>query len=114
MDFAGVNHNALPDKTTTGAAAGAKGEADEETQSLHRNHGSPQVLNPCPCHPLNEIAYLDKTSKEGACEVCLPNLIRSSHELMPIKQTVNEVTLVLKTLDEQVQEMQQQKKFKLE
>ena len=46
--------------------------------------------------------------------MCLPGLIRSSHELMPINQTVNEVVTVLASLNSQVIEMQQQKKYKLE
>ena len=76
------------------------------------HYGNKETLNPCPRHPLNEIAYLDKTSKEGACETCLPILIQQSHELLPIQQTVSEVTLVLKTMQEQATELQQQKRYK--
>lgn len=63
------------------------------------------MLNPCPKHPLNEIAYLDKTSKEGACEICMPAMLRANHELLPIDQTIKEVREVLSTLDIQVNEI---------
>ena len=59
-------------------------------QGLIRN--SSLIINPCQKHPLNEIQYLDKTTKTGACEVCLPGMLRANHELLPIRQTVNEVT----------------------
>ena len=72
------------------------------------------MINPCSRHPLNEIQYLDKTTKEGACEICLPSMLRSNHELLPIKQTISEVIQVLKTLDEQVMEIQTRKRFELE
>ena len=47
--------------------------------------------NNCPIHRHNEIVYLDKTAKVGACEECLLKLVRSGHELMPIGKTVREV-----------------------
>ena len=73
--------------------------------------GSNVVFNPCPRHPMLEICYLDKTSKQGVCEVCLPTLLKSHHELLPIRQTVEEVVQVLATLDEQVLQVQQRKRF---
>ena len=69
------------------------------------------TINPCPKHPLNEISYLDKTSKQGACEICLPTMLRANHEMLPIKQTVDEVKQVLVTLDMQINEIQQRKRF---
>jgi hypothetical protein len=47
-----------------------------------------------------EVSYLDKTSKLGACELCLPDLIKASHEMLPIMQTVSEVTKILSTLED--------------
>ena len=72
------------------------------------------TVNPCPKHPLNEISYLDKTSKQGACEICLPTMLRANHEMLPIKQTVEEVKQVLVTLDLQINEIQQRKRFQKE
>lgn len=54
---------------------------------------------------MQEVSYLDKTSKLGACELCLPELIKASHELLPIMETVSEVTKVLKTLGDQVSDL---------
>lgn len=50
-------------------------------QNFFRNEA---ILNPCSRHPLNEIQYLDKTTKTGACEICLPFMVRANHELLPI------------------------------
>ena len=77
-------------------------------------HTSGAILNPCSRHPLNEIQFLDKTKKEGACEICLPSMLRANHELLPIKQTITEVVQVLHTLDEQVLDLQQRKNFHYE
>ena len=66
LDYSGV----IRDRINEGAA-----DQNEEDEA-HQVYGNTGALNPCPRHPLNEIAYLDKTSKEGACEACLPNLIQ--------------------------------------
>jgi len=41
-------------------------------------------------------------------------MLRANHELLPIKQTIHEVIQVLQTLDDQVMELQQRKKFQQE
>jgi len=51
--------------------------------TLIKNQSS--TVNPCPKHPLNEIAYLDKTTRQGACEICLPMMLRANHEMLPIR-----------------------------
>lgn len=62
---------------------------------------------------MHEVSYLDKTSKLGACELCLPELIKASHELLPIMQTVTEVAKVLRILEDQVGDLAQSKKHYL-
>lgn len=98
----GANHNALSviDHTNHQGVGSLEGHGASE---IIRN--SSQILNPCPRHPCNEIQFLDKTTKEGACEICLPTMLRANHELLPIRQTVSEVIQVLQTLDDQVAEL---------
>ena len=93
------NHHKVIDHVGHGTGALEGYGADRLIQS------SAIVINPCPKHPLNEIAFLDKTTKEGACEICMPAMLRANHELLPINQTITEVIDVLNTLDIQVNEI---------
>jgi hypothetical protein len=66
--------------------------------------------NNCPIHRHNEIVYLDKTAKVGACEECLLKLVRSGHELMPIGKTVREVQSQLHSLENRMHDLSVRKK----
>lgn len=81
---------------------------------LHKLTRNNDILNPCSRHPFNEIEYLDKTSKQGVCSICLPTLVRISHELLPVDHTVREVSQVLNTLDEQMVNLRHEKQFRKE
>lgn len=48
---------------------------------------------------MNEIAFLDKTTKRGACSECIPELTKLNHELMPINATVFEIRDVMMNLE---------------
>jgi hypothetical protein len=61
-------------------------------------------------HRHNEIVYLDKTAKMGACEECLLKLVRAGHELMPIGKTVREVTNLLSQLEKKMTDLNTRKK----
>jgi hypothetical protein len=50
-------------------------------------------------HPMNEITFLDKSTKLGACSECVPELTKKNHELMPIHATMNEVREVMNNLE---------------
>jgi hypothetical protein len=68
------------------------------------------MSNVCPMHRHNEIVYLDKTAKTGACEECLLKLVRAGHELMPIGKTVREVTNLLTRLEKNIADLNGRKK----
>jgi len=93
----------MPANAQDGSAAPENGSSYPGDNKNKSRVPHQSLLNPCSVHPYNEISYLDKTTKMGACEECLPDLARASHELMPIKQTIEEVSHVLSTLDEQIQ-----------
>lgn len=57
------------------------------------------MLNPCPSHVMNEITFLDKTTRSGVCSECVGELTRMNHELMPIHSTVQEVREVMMNLE---------------
>jgi len=48
---------------------------------------------------MNEITFLDKTTKRGVCSECAPELTKQNHELMPINSTVFEVREVMMNLE---------------
>ena len=48
---------------------------------------------------MNEISFLDKTTRQGACSECIPDLTRQNHELMPIHATLYEVRDVMMNLE---------------
>ena len=48
---------------------------------------------------MNEITFLDKSTKIGACSECVPELTKKNHELMPIHATINEVREVMMNLE---------------
>lgn len=48
---------------------------------------------------MNEIAFLDKTTKRGACSECIPELTKLNHELMPINATIFEIRDVMMNLE---------------
>lgn len=50
-------------------------------------------------HLMNEISFLDKTTKRGACSECIPELSKLNHELMPINATIFEVREVMMNLE---------------
>eukprot|EP00347_Sterkiella_histriomuscorum_P008465 403344995 len=80
------------------SGGGAHQERNYSQKSLHQL-GSGQVVNPCPQHIMNEIAFLDKTTKRGACSECIPELTKQNHELMPLNATVFEIRDVMMNLE---------------
>ena len=78
-------------------------------QNFGVSSSSGLVLNPCPSHIMNEISYLDKTTKQGACSECLPELARLNHELMPLNATVFEVRDVMMNLEANMLELLRQR-----
>ena len=68
-------------------------------EKSQKSLGTGQILNPCPQHLMNEISFLDKTTRQGACSECIPDLTRQNHELMPIHATLYEVRDVMMNLE---------------
>jgi hypothetical protein len=48
---------------------------------------------------MNEITFLDKTSRTGVCSECVGQLTQLNHELMPIHSTIQEVKDVIMNLE---------------
>ena len=63
------------------------------------------MTNPCPAHYMNEIVYLDKTTRVGVCGECAPNLEQLRHELLPIDTVIDEVRGVLLNLESNMRDL---------
>ena len=64
--------------------------------------GDTDSLNPCPKHPEQEISHLVKTTKEGACDMCIkgPDRFTYSHlDTMPLGDAVREGLQVLELVE---------------
>jgi hypothetical protein len=48
---------------------------------------------------MNEITFLDKSTKQGACSECVSSLSHLNHELLPLHTTVSEVREVMMNLE---------------
>jgi hypothetical protein len=54
---------------------------------------------------MNEVTHLDKTTKQGVCEVCAPNYQELRHELLPIGMVVDEVRGVILNLESNMRDL---------
>jgi hypothetical protein len=54
---------------------------------------------------MNEIMFLDKSTRIGVCYECAPNLQAMRHELMPIISVVDEVRGVVLNLESNMRDM---------
>lgn len=54
---------------------------------------------------MNEIAYLDKTTRIGVCGECAPQLQEMRHEILPIDQVVEEVRGIMLNLESNMRDL---------
>lgn len=54
---------------------------------------------------MNEITYLDKTTKVGVCNECAPALENMRHELLPIDAVIEEVRGVMLNLESNMRDL---------
>ena len=109
LDFC---HDVIP---STRSIAGANPELTPDNIEILGNvqAGYDLMNNTCPLHRHNEVVYLDKTAKGGACEECLLRLVRAGHELMPIPNVVREVQVQLSVLEKRMTTLHSRKKGEL-
>ena len=67
--------------------------------------GAACITNPCPNHYMNEVTYLDKTTRIGVCVECAPLLENMRHELLPIDTVVEEVRGIMLNLESNMRDM---------
>ncbi len=67
--------------------------------------GAACITNPCPNHYMNEVTYLDKTTRLGVCVECAPLLENMRHELLPIDTVVEEVSGIMLNLESNMRDM---------
>lgn len=48
---------------------------------------------------MNEITFLDKTTRTGVCSECVSEVAMRNHELMPIHTTIAEVRDIMMNLE---------------
>jgi hypothetical protein len=54
---------------------------------------------------MNEVTYLDKTTRQGICDECAPNYQQLRHELLPINTVVDEVRGVIINLESNMRDL---------
>lgn len=54
---------------------------------------------------MNEVTYLDKTTRLGVCVECAPLLENMRHELLPIDTVVEEVRGIMLNLESNMRDM---------
>ena len=54
---------------------------------------------------MNEITYLDKTTRVGVCSECAPQLSEMRHEILPIDQVVEEVRGIMLNLESNMRDL---------
>ena len=106
LDFC---HDVLP---STRSVITGHPELTPDVADLFGNVGE-MMSNTCQIHRHNELVYLDKTAKNGACEECLHRLIRSGHELMPIPNVVREVQVQLSQVEKRMTTLHTRKRTEL-